>query len=361
MRSQGGTMTTNDLWNDVVRALGRDVKVQANTARARATWRGGKGWNVTLTRNATAAGGFLWHDHAGEGQGGNGVQLAQILGLDATDERSRTAKRLARLQEATERRAQAEKLADDSAAFAHQMREWWNGCEHPGASHVAVQWLESRHLTVRDADAAGVRSRTGAYALVLPVYDCNGELRTVRARWCRLDAPAPQGKERDVAGWKASPQGQVYACPRARRMLAGDSDAAAHGVVICEGGADWMTAVASYLDEPEPPAVLGIWSASMVSGPDLWQRIPRNVPVAICEHRDEAGARYTATIAPLIGNPDRLWVVEMPDWVTGPPMDLSDWIGVSGRRGVRALIERGQHYATDNKGRLYPVKRRGAP
>jgi hypothetical protein len=144
-------------------------------------------------------------------------------------------------------------------------------------------------------------------------------------------------------------------------MLAGDSDAAAHGVVICEGGADWMTAVASYLDEPDPPAVLGIWSASMVSGPDLWQRIPRNVPVAICEHRDEAGARYTATIAPLIGNPDRLWVVEMPDWVTGPPMDLSDWIGVSGRRGVRALIERGQHYATDNKGRPYPVKRRGAP
>lgn len=326
-------MTTPDLWHDVLSAFGKDVKVHANTARARATWRNGKGWNVVLTRKATAAGGFLWNDHV-EGQGGNGVQLAQLLGLDATDERSRTAKRLARLQEANERREQADRAADDSAAFARLMRESWNGCEHVSASHVAVSWLESRHLTVRDADAAGVRSAVGAYALALPVYDYKGQLRTVRHRWCRLDAPAPYGKESDAKGWKASPQGQVYACPRALRMLAGDSDAAAHGVVICEGGADWLTAVACYLDEPDPPAVLGIWSASMVSGPDLWQRIPRNVPVAICEHRDEAGARYTATIAPLIGNPDRLWVVEMPDGAN----DLNDALQLMDRTRVRLLI-----------------------
>jgi hypothetical protein len=326
-------MTTNDLWHDVLSALGKDVKVHANTARARATWRNGKGWNVVLTRKATAAGGFLWNDHV-EGQGGNGVQLAQILGLDATDERSRTAKRLARLQEATERREQAEQAAEDAALYASQTHAWWQNCAAVSASQNAVAWLESRRLTVRDADAAGVRSKVGNYALVLPVYDRNGQFRTARVRWCLLNLPAPYGKESDAKGWKASPQGQVYACPRARRMLAGDSDAAAHGVVICEGGADWLTAVACYLDEPDPPAVLGIWSASMMSGPDLWQRIPRNVPVAICEHRDEAGARYTATIAPLIGNPNRLWVVEMPDGAN----DLNDALQLMDRHSVRLLI-----------------------
>ena len=73
-----------DLLADVVHHLGSAAKLEGDgTYRAKATWRGGDGWNVVLTPSETAPGGFVWQDHA-KGEGGHGKALAALLGLDVT-------------------------------------------------------------------------------------------------------------------------------------------------------------------------------------------------------------------------------------------------------------------------------------
>lgn len=149
------------------------------------------------------------------------------------------------------------------------------------------------------------------YRLVVPFYDASGALVALHARRV-IDSD--DGLPKDVTPRDCSTHGLVMACPLARRVLAGDSDArsllvaitearAARGdgaaLVITEGLTDFLAWAAACSDADEDaPAVLGIVSGSWSPpwGEELAARIPDGVSVCIDTDDDEQGDRYAARI-----------------------------------------------------------------
>ena len=69
-----------DMLPDIRQALGKSARREGSGHRARAIWRGGDDYNVSITPKSTAPGGCVWHDHA-TGEGGHGLELARLLGI----------------------------------------------------------------------------------------------------------------------------------------------------------------------------------------------------------------------------------------------------------------------------------------
>ena len=136
--------------------------------------------------------------------------------------------------------------------------------------------------------------------VLLPVYDARGVLVSLKGR-CTDGGTGTRGKkELSLTGHPVT--SRAFACPLARRMLAGDDVEALDyvatvGVLVVEGGPDYLTAATVWGDATDAPAVLGIWNGS-VSAHDatLLERIPDGAPVTLVPHRDGAGVEYMATV-----------------------------------------------------------------
>ena len=248
------------------------------------------------------------------------------------------------LQRDARRAREAEALAELEAAeaTAKATQTIWKACRPLEADAEACAWLSSRALDVdRVAALEGVRSCpdgpvfwTGR-RLVLSVYDCHGARVAVRGR--ATSTVTHGGKENGPKGHNGvHPDGRVYACPLARRMLAGDAVAVALvrrvGVVVTEGGPDFLTAATAWSDaDAEAPAVLGLYSNS-TPAPAVTARIPDGARVVLVPHAGDAGTKYMADVAEALRVRCALFIAE-----TGSG-DLNDLLQTAGLAGVRDAL-----------------------
>jgi hypothetical protein len=145
--------------------------------------------------------------------------------------------------------------------------------------------LPERAALPRWAVCAGGSWRTVGYKLVIPMFDANGEMRSVRvARVVDGDGP----KRRPPFGHKASELVMVDLFGRA--MLR--SEFKPYRVVIVEGEPDFLSR-ASVMNDAHG-CTLGVVSGSWT--PAFAARIPLAGRVALRTDVDEAGDRYAAEI-----------------------------------------------------------------
>jgi CHC2-type zinc finger protein len=121
------------------------------------------------------------------------------------------------------------------------------------------------------------------HRMVLPVYDSDGHMRSVRA-WRVTDGESP--KRLPPAGYRASEL--VLANGVGLCMLRGEP--VPGNVVLVEGEPDWMTR--SMINQDI--AVIGIGSGSW--SPAFAQRVPYGSQVLVRTHRDRAGDGYALKV-----------------------------------------------------------------
>lgn len=134
-----------------------------------------------------------------------------------------------------------------------------------GKHPVSRSWIETGHR------------------LILPVYDSDGGMRSVRA-WRVVDGDTP--KRVPPAGWRAS--GLVLANGPALRLLR--ENASPGRVVVTEGEPDMLAR--SVLSPLDP--VFGVMSGSWHSG--FAARVPFGSRVFVRTHLDPAGDKYAEEI-----------------------------------------------------------------
>ena len=145
---------------------------------------------------------------------------------------------------------------------------------HP--SHLPIDWEDNRRV-------------------LLPVYDAGGVLVSLKGR-CTDGGTGTRGKkELSLTGHGVT--SRAFACPLARLMLAGDVEVLDYvrtvGVLVVEGGPDYLTAATVWGDATDSPAVLGVWNGSVGAyDATLLERIPDGTPVTLVPHRDGAGREY---------------------------------------------------------------------
>ena len=224
--------------------------------------------------------------------------------------------------------------ADDTALASvehDEVREVWMLARPVTSDPCVLRWLQSeRGLApelIVDHDLARVlpaRSslprwagfeREGrwrswpsiGYRVVVPLFDCRGQLGSMRFR-----APRPGAKARPASG--VSSIGLVMADSVARDVLASsDPPAHAHGgqfsVVLAEGEPDfwsWATEPArSGLGDSAQtfPAVLGVVSGSFDAS--IAARLPMGTRIISAAHRDHGGDQIHAAIARQLANANR--------------------------------------------------------
>lgn len=177
-----------------------------------------------------------------------------------------------------------------------------------GLDGETAAWLESRRLDPWRCGRfvrvlgwkiprwAGRRGHRGevvswdvsGHRLILPTWDAEGRLRSVRARLVRaVDEP----KSLPPAGYRTA--GLVLATPIARAALRSGFQGSPAALVVAEGEPDYLT-WASRLG--------GRWGVIGLPGSGAWtselaHRIPRGSLVVVRTDPDPAGDDYAATIA----------------------------------------------------------------
>ncbi len=323
-----------DLLPEILNELGSaNVKREGRGYRINAIWRGGDSWMVGVKPDPTAPGGCLYYDRKTK-EGGNGVQLAKLLGVEADTKCVSHWERQRQLDAAAQRNAElAAKRDREAAAHAAEARAFLASCVDPGLDSTVVRWAAKRGLCEWMLRGVGALAHRGnGYGLILPVYDGFGELVGYRRRYTGL--AQCDAKEIDARGASAHVNGRVYAGPSGVQLLAGDPAAIARaercGIVIAEGGPDWITVFQAFAElGSNAPIALGVWSGSF-GGPALWQRLPATAPVCIATDNDDAGDRYAATVRPMLRSRN----------VTrrGPGPDLNDILTHDGEAAVRRVL-----------------------
>lgn len=190
-----------------------------------------------------------------------------------------------------------------------EVLDLWGRAGHPRLSPDLQQWLQGRlgepwrraagvvrALPLRGPVPAWARFwRDRGYRALFPVFDAQGQMRSLRARRV-ADGPGPKcvpamPPHREHPGFAAG--GLVLACPLALGRLRGaalppewDQDPP---WVVTEGEPAWLAWVAK-----RQAAVLGITSGSW-SLP-LADRIPDGALVIVATDQDKAGERYARQI-----------------------------------------------------------------
>lgn len=143
-----------------------------------------------------------------------------------------------------------------------------------GKRDESISWSESGHR------------------IVLPVFDCDGQWRSVRA--IQVDARhAPDAPKRLPPGGYSA-VGLVLATPAAVNMLRGAH--APERIIIVEGEPDFLT----WASRGSEHAVLGVFSGSW-SG-QFAKKIQDGATVVLRVHRDDAGDKYAAEVARTLAN-----------------------------------------------------------
>jgi hypothetical protein len=186
---------------------------------------------------------------------------------------------------------------DDAETF-------WSACEavtkdgyvvaHLAARGIDPSLVESRDLARAIPSGAlpnwamcrGGSWREAGYRLIVPMYDADGELQSVRG-WRVVESELP--KRLPPSGHKAS--GLVMADAFGLAMLRGTR--APEVVVLVEGEPDYL-ARCIVTNDPRT-AVVGIISGSW--GPAFAAKCPVGATVSIRTDLDAAGERYAAEVA----------------------------------------------------------------
>ncbi len=196
----------------------------------------------------------------------------------------------------------------------------WSVCARVTDDALVAEWIRERFggrvdpARVEDLDLARALSysvdlpwwamswrdvdRTGAdvaqYRLIVPMYDAAGRMESLRARSVRRVPISP--KEKAPLGFTS--HGLLMADPLARRLLAGDRDAAelVHdaGVWIAEGLTDFLALACAWGAADVAPAVLGIVNGSWTA--EHAARIPDGSTVTIATDADETGEGYAEDV-----------------------------------------------------------------
>jgi hypothetical protein len=125
--------------------------------------------------------------------------------------------------------------------------------------------------------------RTSGHRMIVPMYDADGDLRSVRA-W-RIEGDAPV-KRLPPSGCKAT--GLVLANQRARALLTERGSPCR--ILVVEGEPDYITAVLRWHWLPVFGLISGSW------GPEFAARIPFGSEVVVMTHHDPAGDKYAELV-----------------------------------------------------------------
>jgi len=138
---------------------------------------------------------------------------------------------------------------------------------------------------------------TDGWRCVLPAYDAEGRLVSMRARWCRPAAAPGKRKEAAAAAGAGSATGLVLADALGRELLRTGAlpewweDSEDLAVVVAEGCPDFLTWAVRWSEAAlYAPAVLGLWGGSWTW--PVGRRVPDGARVALRPHRDKAGDGY---------------------------------------------------------------------
>lgn len=215
-----------------------------------------------------------------------------------------------------------------------EVRALWNACAPCGADPDVGTWLRSRGLDVSTVDRfalaralprdfAGPRwaSYRGdaaeahpwgelGYRAIVPMFDANGDLRSVRARYV---GPPSSDYPKALPPSGHATKGLVMLNPFAAMMMQiaawrahGSADTLEHGgdgwpawcerrVLVCEGEPDFLT-WAGRSAEPSALAIVGLGGSGQWTD-TLADRIPDGSVVLIRTDEDNAGDGYALEIA----------------------------------------------------------------
>ena len=207
--------------------------------------------------------------------------------------------------------------ADRSA----ELVAFWNSCGPVSADPDVSRWLESRRLDQGAIDAAELARAlpfpyegcprwarkqvmanspqranwaTLGYRCLIPVYNSQGELASLRARRViERDDELPKS----LAPTGATLSGLVMADPLGRALLEGTASDVRE-LVITEGEPDFLTWCINRRDTDEhPPAVWGVVAGSWREDSEqLAARVPDGCTVVIRTHADAPGDKYAQAI-----------------------------------------------------------------
>lgn len=147
------------------------------------------------------------------------------------------------------------------------------------------------------------------YRLLLPTYEANGELASLRGRSIRTPQPTPKEvapRRGTDAGARFEVRGSCMADSLGRLCLAdgrlGNGQLAREhvaevGVVITEGGPDYLAASVAWIRDAneDSPAIFGIFSGSWTA--EFGRAIPKHCKVALLTHLDPGGERLARDLA----------------------------------------------------------------
>lgn len=185
-----------------------------------------------------------------------------------------------------------------------EVLDLWSACVHVLDDAEVAGWLRSRGLNPADvADRNLARALPGGtqvprwargpdgawnrtdHRCLVPLYDENGELVSLRAR---AVTQASGRKSLAPAGFET--RGLVFAEACARQMLKGNL-APLKWLVISEGEPAYLAGVLAFSDADEDaPAVLGIESGAWTDA--IASRIPDGLKVVLDVDADEQGEKY---------------------------------------------------------------------
>lgn len=151
----------------------------------------------------------------------------------------------------------------------------------------------------RWAWARGESWASSGHRLVVPAYDAQGRLRSLRASRVQTRQDVANGSPKRLAPSGHTCAGLVFAEPKALALLSNPEGVAedmiaAWGevrVVVCEGEPDFLTSSLAWPDWPVIGVFSGAWTEAVSA------RIPDGAHVVIAVHQDNAGRRYADAIS----------------------------------------------------------------
>lgn len=213
-----------------------------------------------------------------------------------------------------------------------EVEQLWREGRPIASDRQVSAWLQSRCLDPGCVEERGLarvlpprppqwaRCWLRDHRVVLPLYDHQGQLRSVRSRRItegRFKSLNPRHPERPQ-GKSWGTKGLVFANGAGVALLQSGELEPGAMVYVVEGGPDFLT-LSCWLSETCPDVVLGIGSGQWTD--ELAARIPDGTHVLVLTDRNEAGAGYAEAVARSL---EGRCPLQLPDPSWSDARDLND-------------------------------------